>query len=424
MNTMNRQSRGAMGLALALAAAAWQAGAARAEEFPKFSAARAITSGPLEHLFASYYAINAWSADGRYATVLESPIKKGLPTENDVAVLGVVDTQNQNRFVPLTETRCWNFQEATMAHWLGTAPQTQFIFNDLVDGKFVSVIFDMATKTRRVVPYPISAVTADGKWAVSINYARLRLTRPDYGYGGPGQDARVDVTWPKDDGLWLVNLETGQGRLVVPIASVREQMPQVKDPKGLSYFCHTVFSRDGSKIFWLARSVENMTGQKVVRKWETTAFTCNREGDNVQRCFPDGWGGSHFNWLDGQRLLVTAKYNDTLYSHVLFTVGKKDYTRVGRGLLDFDGHGVFSDDGHWMATDTYPDRLNERKLMVLRMADQAVLPLGSYFVPEIYREQYSRCDLHPRWRPDGRMLAFNSVHEGTRQVYVIDVSPR
>jgi Tol biopolymer transport system component len=58
------------------------------------------------------------------------------------------------------------------------------------------------------------------------------------------------------------------------------------------------------------------------------------------------------------------------------------------------------------------------------MSDQAVLPLGTFFVPEIYRHPnvYSRCDLHPRWRPDGRMLGFNSVHEGSRQVYVIDIA--
>lgn len=399
-------------------------GVAAAADFPVFSKPRAITAGPKDHLFASYYAINAWSADGRYATVLETEVKNRLPDETDVAVLGVVDAREGNRFVPLTETRCWNFQEATMAHWLATAPQTQFIFNDLVDGKFVSVIFDCAAKSRRIIPHPISAVSPDGKWAVSINYARLRLTRPDYGYGGNGQDARSAVTWPEDDGLWLVNLETGDAKLIVSVASVRDRMPAVKDPKALAYFCHTVFSRDGSKIFWLARSVEGLSDQKVVRKWETTAFTCNRDGSEVRRCFPDGWGGSHFNWLDGERLLVTAKYNDTVFSHVLFTAGQADYTRLGRGVLDFDGHGVFSGDGRWMATDTYPDKLFERKLMVLRMEDQAILPLGTYFVPELYRETYSRCDLHPRWSPDGKMLAFNSVHEGARQVYVIDVKPR
>ncbi|HRR33308.1 MAG TPA: hypothetical protein P5026_04365 [Kiritimatiellia bacterium] len=397
------------------------AGLALGQDFPVFSAPRAITSGPKDHLFASYYAINAWSADNRYVTVLETEVKGRLATEQDVAVLGVVDTQDGHRFIPLTETRCWNFQEATMAHWLGTAPQTQFIFNDLVDGRFVSVIYDMEKRTRRVVPFPVSAVSRDGRWAVSINYARLRLTRPDYGYGGNGQDARADTVWPEDDGLWLVDLTSGEGRLIVTIASVRDRMPAVKDPKALAYFCHTVFSRDGSKIFWLARTVENLAGQKVVRKWETTSFTCKRDGSDVRRCFPDGWGGSHFNWLDSDRLMVTAKYKDAVWSHVLFTPGKEDFTRLGRGLLDFDGHGVFSDDGRWMATDTYPDKLNERKLMVMRMADHAVLPLGTFFVPEIYREQYSRCDLHPRWRPDGRMLAFNSVHEGSRQVYVVDV---
>ena len=393
-------------------------GGANAGEFPNFSKPRAITSGPRDHLFASYYAINAWSADGRYVTVLETAVTNRLPTERDAATLGVVDLKDNNRFIPLTKTSCWNFQEATMAHWLATAPNTQFIYNDLVDGKFVSLIFDMKDNSNRIIPCPVSAVSPTGKEAVSINYARLRLTRPDYGYGGKGQDAREKVTWPEDDGLFLVNLETGTAKLIVSIASVRDRMPKAEEGKDLAYFCHTVFSRDGSKIFWLARSVNPATATG----WKTTSFTCNRDGSDVRRCFPDGWSGSHFNWLDGDRLMVTAKYQDAVWSHVLFTVGKTDYTRVGLGLLDFDGHGVFSADGQWMATDTYPDKLNERKLMVLRMSDQAVLPLGGFFVPECYRGGYWRCDLHPRWRPDGKVLAFNSVHEGKRQVYVIDAA--
>ncbi|MGB2862310.1 MAG: hypothetical protein WBC05_03205 [Sedimentisphaerales bacterium] len=50
----------------------------------------AITSGPKEHLFASYYGINSWSADQRYVTVLETPVKYRLLTENDPATLGLV----------------------------------------------------------------------------------------------------------------------------------------------------------------------------------------------------------------------------------------------------------------------------------------------------------------------------------------------
>jgi hypothetical protein len=32
------------------------------------------------------------------------------------------------------------------------------------------------------------------------------------------------------------------------------------------------------------------------------------------------------------------------------------------------------------------------------------------------------CDLHPRWKGDGTMVAFDSIHEGSRQIYGFDVS--
>ncbi len=96
-------------------------GGAFGGEFPIFSVPRAVTFGPKEHLFASYYASDAWDASGRYATVLETAITSGLPTEKDASTLGVVDFEGNHRFIPLTETRCWNFQETTMAHWLGTS---------------------------------------------------------------------------------------------------------------------------------------------------------------------------------------------------------------------------------------------------------------------------------------------------------------
>jgi len=415
---LNQMKGWIFGVLLLLAAV----GGAAPRPFPRCSEAQAVTGGGKDHLFASYYAINSWSADNRYITVLETDVRDRQPLTSDPAVLGLVDLTDNNRFIPLTETRCWNFQEGTMAHWLGTDPNRKFIYNDMVEGKFAAVIIDIETRAKKVIPYPVSAVTTDGKWAVSINYARLSLTRPDYGYDGAGQDPQADTVWPSADGLFLVDLQSGAGRLIVPIDAVREQMPEVADPKGLAYFCHTVFSRDGQQIFWLARSVENLSGQKArVTKWQTTAFVCNRDGSNIRRCFPDGWGGSHFNWIDAERMIVTAKYQDKVYSHVLFTPGKDDHRRVGKGILDFDGHCVVSNDGAWMLTDTYPDKLNQRKLMMVRMADEAILPLGAFDVVEPYTGQYWRCDLHPRWRNDDAMVGFNSVHGGSRQVYLMDV---
>ena len=107
----------------------------------------------------------------------------------------------------------------------------------------------------------MSAVSEDGRWAVSINYARLFLTRPDYGYCGDGQDPRKGVVFPEDDGLWRVDLRTGEAKLIVPTAAVKAQVPKV-GPTGMSYLCHTVISKDGkpgpisTKLYTKLRNIQ------------------------------------------------------------------------------------------------------------------------------------------------------------------------
>lgn len=314
-----------------------------------------------------------------------------------------------------------------MAHWIDN---DTFLYNDLREGRFVTVIRNWRTGAERIVPHPVSAVAPDGRKALSLNYARIRLTRPDYGYPGEGQDAREGEPWPEDDGLWLVDLKTGEAKLIVSVASCRGMMPAIRKPGGLAYFCHTVFSRDGSKIFWLARSVDFYDKERQIgdKGRQTTSFTCNADGTDVRRCFPDGWGGSHFGWKDGGTICVTAKRggNPKDNVHVEFTVGDEGRRRcLGGGLLDWDGHCTYSPDGRWLSTDGYWDLNFERKWALLRLEDGAILPVGKFFVDEKYRgNPYWRCDLHARWRPDGRQLGFNSVHEGSRQVYVIDLNCR
>jgi len=379
----------------------------RTVRFPAVSECQVMTSGPHEHLFASYYGINSWDSTQRYATVLRTDIKHRLPTEDDPATLGLVDMQTM-KFIPLAQTRAWNFQQGCMAHWLGTAPDRRIIFNDVRNGKFVSVIMDVRQRREvRVIPHPVSAVAPSGEEAVSINFARLRHTRTDYGYGGEGQDANMDEPFPENDGLFRVDLETGEAKLIVSIARVREMVPAVPD-SGVEYFNHTLYSRDGSKVFWLARATP---------KRNTTSLTVQRDGTDLQRCFPDGWGGSHFDWLDGDNLMITAAYDAKVYGHILFTVGRQNYQRLGNGLLDYDGHGTFSPDGQWMVTDTYPNnRLHEQKLYLMEMRTEAALSLGRFVEPPEFKGHW-RCDLHPRWSPNGDLIGFNSTCSGSRQVY-------
>ena len=417
--------------------------------FPKWSAPRRITNGPHEHFFASYFAIDSWSPNKRYVSVLETDLNGRLPEAGERCTLGLVDLEDGNRFIPVTTTACWNFQEAAMAHWMN---DDEIIFNDLRDGKFVAVVMNWKTKAERILPMPVSAVSEDRTWAVSINYARLSLTRPDYGYAGPGQDARADTIWPDDDGLWAMDLKTGECRMILSIAHGRSQMPGIrpisgagatprkppKDPTvtkhGLAYYCHTVISKDGAKIFFLARSVDWFDAvTHKASSWLTTSFTVDRDGGNLRRCFKDGWAGSHFNWApDGShKMLVTViwdgdkkgDWTSSSWSPVEFTVGEEEKVRRigGGGVLDMDWHCIYSPDGKFMSGDTYWNKNFERPWVLVRLADGMAMPMGSFYVPEAYRGGYWRCDLHARYRPDGRQIGFNSVHEGSRQVYVRDI---
>ena len=372
--------------------------------FPQVSGAIPITKGPYEHFFASYYGITSWSASQRYATILRTDIKFRLPTENDPATLGLVD-MDSHEFIPLTETRAWNFQQGCMAHWLS---DSLVIYNDLNNGKFVSVIINIFSKNKRFIDYPISAVSPDSRWAVSINFARLRHTRPGYGYGGEGQKASMETAFPEDDGLFIIDLETGEAELICSINRVKEMVPGLPED-GREYFNHTLFSRDGSKIFWLARAIPERN---------TTSLTINRDGTELRACFPEGWGGSHFDWLNGDELMVTARHLGKQMRHILFTVGSDNYRVLGDGLLDFDGHGTFSPDEQWMVTHTYPyNPTRENKVFLMHMSTDATIPVGRYYESEEFNSHW-RCDIHPRWSPKGDMIGFNSTHTGSRQAYI------
>jgi len=66
--------------------------------FPVFSAPRAVTAGPHDHLLANYFAINAWRPDNRYLLVLATDLRDRLP-DGAACTLGLVDTAEKGKRV-------------------------------------------------------------------------------------------------------------------------------------------------------------------------------------------------------------------------------------------------------------------------------------------------------------------------------------
>lgn len=63
-----------------------------------------------------------------------------------------------------------------------------------------------------------------------------------------------------------------------------------------------------------------------------------------------------------------------------------------------------------------------RRLILYNVQERRRVDIGRFFAPKELDGEI-RCDLHPRWSRDEKWVCIDSVHEGSRQVYVVDVSP-
>ena len=384
------------------------------EGFPRVAEVRQITEGP-EHNFFGYYGIPPWDASGRYLVHMQSTFSDRLVEAEDRANIVLQDLETGASRV-LTETAAWNFQQGAMVHWLDALPGRKIIYNDRENGALMSVILDVETGERRTLERPVAAVSNDGAMAASISYARLRVTRPGYGYAGV--DAAEEVhPHPEDDGLYVIDVETGESELIVSLhdAFHAEPVPEGAE-ENLLWFNHVLFSRDGGRIFFMAR-IHDTEDRR-----QTAGFTVNPDGSDLRCVLPYGWGASHYDWLDGERMVVTSRYQgETPWLHVFFTDGEDDHRPIAPEEIRRDGHCHFSPDGEWMITDTYPDGERMQRLYLVRMEDEAVAELAAFYQPEAFTGAW-RCDLHPRWSRDGTQVCIDSTHNGSRQVYVLDLA--
>lgn len=388
-----------------------------AEEQPGIKTLIPLTSGPGHHFFG-YFGVPPWDERDERFLVHETAFDDHMPSPEEVATIGYVDLKTGG-FVPLAETRAWNFQQGAMTRWLpGPEPLTEprIIYNDRKDNKAVSVILNVETGARRVLPRPISAVSRDGKTALSFSYARLGRFRPVTGYPGL-EEPSVDKKQPEDDGLYTIDIETGETALILSLAEICKQYKgKMKLKRRDVWASHTAFNTDGSRFAFLLRYYP------LPAVFDTAMLTANVDGSDLRLAVDFGKNVSHYTWLSPTEILATMDLRKDLKGdeYVMFTDGERNYKIVGEGLLTRDGHPSVSPDGRWLLTDTYADPEKKQSLILYNLGTGEKIVLGRFFTPHKFSD--IRCDLHPRWSRDGRQVAFDSVHEGHRQVYVIDVS--
>lgn len=372
-----------------------------------------VTHGPFHHFFG-YYEKTPWDQHNRYILAHRVGFHTRKPSPDDIADIGIIDLHNDHAWIPLAETTVWNLQQGSMLQWLGSDFDRQIIFNARSKSDFMATIVDVKILEQRHLPHPVYALSRDGCFAITLNFSRFSWTRPVCGYAG-ARDPWEGVNAPTDDGIYYLDLATGEKKLIISLARIAEHESEPSMMHATHWFNHLSLNPSGTRITFLHR-----WKKRNKPRWSTRWYTAGTDGSGLYLLSHEGMI-SHFDWQDDEHLLAWMRYREEDH-YYLCSDKSEDKVPVGADVLLRDGHCTFSPDGRWIVTDEYPSgATSERTLILYHMASNTRFDIGRFFSsPQITGD--IRCDLHPRWSRDGTKVCIDSIHEGGRQMYLVDVT--
>jgi hypothetical protein len=430
-----------------------------------------------------FFDTSPFSPSGRYLALTRLPFEDRLPAPGDVAEIVVVDLETgEERTV--AESRGWDTQLGAQAQWGAT--DGQLLFNDLDTARWrpFGVVLDPTTGRRRELDGTVYTVSPDGRWAASPCLLRTAATQPGYGVIVPREHLPRNQGASAVDGLYLTQTESGRSSLLVSFKQILEQARPRLDPAeyagGDFYGFHVKWNPQGDRLLLVLRWVPRRQGAGM----RSQVITMAVDGTDVRVAIPAPvWdrGGHHPTWQpDGRSVMMNLRLRKRTVARATLRLDRR--LRRGRGPVQatglkqrrkqgwgtrmlsraverlgarddgmrlvsaqYDGSrlGALSDtlvgtghpslhpDGRHVLTDAYPsepvcpgDGTAPIRLLDLQQGREDTV-VRIHATPDYAGPRNElRVDPHPTWDRDFRRIAFNGWADGTRRVYVADLTSK
>ena len=409
------------------------------------------------HYFFGYYDKSPLNFDSSRLLACKSRFMDRLPEENDILEIGYFDWKRNNNFVKLTETKAWNWQQGCMLQWFGSDYGSKIIFNDRIDNKFQSVILDISTNKKTILPMAYYTLDLTGKFLLCIDNERHSWFRRGYSYAGI-KNMDKNIPFLEDDGIWKVDINTKQIKQIISLKQLVNYKPLSNMKGALHYVEHLMLNSSNTRFAFLHRW-KIVDGGIFARLYTVNIdgsdlYLLNDSGRMSHFCWRNnntilGWGGisnpinnlrkygnmvkyvikplmplykflSSGNSVDGNTRLSSMVSGD---SYILFTDQSKETQRVSPNLLKKDGHPSFAKGNNiLMITDTYPD-INDnfkQELILYNFIDDNLKVIDKLNHDPNFAQSASRCDLHPKWSYDGNYISVDTLNKGYRSIYLYE----
>lgn len=315
-----------------------------------------------------------------------------------------------HKIVARFDSCTYNWQQGTKLQWID---EFHFIYNSIDEtNNYCSYIVNIKTLCLRKIMAPIYELDGLGN-AYSLNFDRLAVIRPDYGYFNHLPYRLPESLW--DDGIFRVDLETGDSKLFLSIEKILSCFPLLDLPTKVTIIHkvnHIMSSPSGKMFMFLHRYF--IDGIKFDR-----LIVCDKNAEKLKLLAADGMV-SHCCWENDENIIAYLRQYQIgdKYFRINVVTGKMNV--VGENIISHFGDGHPSVYGDNMIFDTYPDKARMQTLFSYNLRENHLTVLGRFFTPLKYHDQ-TRCDLHPKWSFDGEKIFFDSVHSGKRVLCYINL---
>ena len=356
--------------------------------------------------FFAYYDLQPFDKESKRHLAHRVSFNDRIPTGDDICEIGYISLCDKT-FHKLAETRAWNFQQGAMLQWFD---EGSIIYNDFRDGDYVSVIKNIDTGAERVLKAPIATLSSDRKWAMSINFPRIWDFRPGYGYANT-KDENYDVFAPCDDGIFLLDIEKNEKRLVISYEDIKNAFPEPPFSDLKLVVNHITFNPSGERFVFILRNFPEKTGER----WGNLLVTANRDGTDMVNLTRFRDVNSHYHWKNDKDIIIYAGY-PTWGIYLLEDITKK-CEKLNNELVDRDDiHCIYHPDRTCFIGDGYPQPGESDRSIYLYDFETET----SREILKIHSRPVSctdlRCDLHNRFNPDGTLVSFDSYHTELRSI--------
>ncbi|MFA6928891.1 MAG: hypothetical protein WCT05_01085 [Lentisphaeria bacterium] len=373
------------------------------------------------HYFFGYYDRDPWNADLSKHLTLKAPQCEKLPQIGETAEVGYLEGTNRP-FVPCAKTRAWCHQQGAMTLWLKHR-QNCFIYNDfdLEEQKLVARIYEIGRGVVGRYEFPIYAMSPDGRWGATLNFARIPRRGYTYAEALLPDDKVPDLD---QDGVFLIDMHTGTSTLLVNYRQLIAAHPMAYDLKDqYLWLNHIIFNCDSSKLLFLFRHCP----EQRKPHWQTNMYTVDINGSDLACTL------SQLHWTNGMishqiwgrtpnEILIDANWRQQGNEYVVFDDRIRPFraTRISRGMGPM-AHLIFSPDGKWLLADSYPkDGFQSLARVNAENGEIEIIGRFRHQQPDTFPVDV-RCDLHPRWSADGKRITVDSIHQGKRKVYLLNI---